>query len=45
MKKGAVMLILAIVLFAPTLGVGSLAVSIWSAVDAYRVATGAAKRW
>lgn len=45
MKKGVVMFVLAIVLFAPTVGVGSFAVAIWSAVDAYRVATGAAKRW
>lgn len=44
-KKGAVMLILALVLFAPTVGLGSFAIAIWSAVDAYRVATGAAKRW
>jgi TM2 domain-containing membrane protein YozV len=44
-KKGAVMLVLAIVLFAPTVGVGWLAVAIWSAVDAHRVATGTAKRW
>lgn len=44
-KKGAVMFVLAIVLFAPTVGVGSFAVAIWSAVDAYRVATGVAKRW
>jgi len=45
MKKGAVMLVLAAILFAPTLGVGWFAVVIWSAVDAYRVATGTAKRW
>ena len=45
MKKGAVMLVLTIVLFVPTLGVGSLAISIWSAVDAYRVASGTAQRW
>ena len=44
-KKGALMFVLWAVLFVPTVGVGSLAVSIWSAVDAYRVATGAAKRW
>ena len=45
MKKGAVMLVLAIVLFAPTVGVGSFAVAIWSAVDAYRVGSGTGKRW
>ena len=45
MKKGAVMFVLAVVLFVPTVGVGWFAVSIWSAVDAYRVATGVAKRW
>jgi TM2 domain-containing membrane protein YozV len=45
MKKGAVMLVLALVLFAPTVGIGSFAVAIWSAVDAYRVANGTAQRW
>lgn len=45
MKKGVVMFVLAVVLFVPTVGVGSFAVSIWSAVDAYRVATGTGKRW
>jgi TM2 domain-containing membrane protein YozV len=45
MKKGAVMLVLALVLFAPTFGIGWTAVAIWSAVDAYRVANGTAKRW
>jgi TM2 domain-containing membrane protein YozV len=44
-KKGAVMLVLAIVLLVPTVGVGWLAMQIWSAVDAYRVATGTAQRW
>ena len=45
MKKGIVMFVLAVVLFVPTVGVGSFAVSIWSAVDAYKVATGTGKRW
>jgi TM2 domain-containing membrane protein YozV len=45
MKKGAVMLVLALVLFAPTVGIGWSAVAIWSAVDAYRVANGTAQRW
>ena len=45
MKKGAVMLVLAIVLFVPTVGVGTFAIQIWSAVDAYRVASGTAQRW
>jgi len=44
-KKGALMFVLWIILFVPTVGVGSLAVAIWSAVDGYRVATGTAKRW
>ena len=44
-KKGVVMFVLAIVLGAATVGVGWVAVAIWSAVDAHRVATGAAKRW
>jgi TM2 domain-containing membrane protein YozV len=44
-KKGAVMLILAFVLGVVIPVVGWLAILIWSAVDAYRVATGAAKRW
>jgi TM2 domain-containing membrane protein YozV len=45
MKKGAVMLVLAIVLFVPTFGVGTVAIQIWSVVDAYRVASGTAQRW
>ena len=44
-KKGAIMLVIALVAAAPTLGVGWLAVSIWSAIDAYRVARGTAQRW
>ena len=45
MKKGAVMLVLALVLFVPTIGIGTVATQIWSAVDAYRVASGTAQRW
>jgi TM2 domain-containing membrane protein YozV len=44
-KKGAIMLVIALVAAAPTLGFGWLAVSIWSAIDAYRVANGTAQRW
>ena len=44
-KKGAIMLVIAIVAFVPTLGLAWLAVSIWSAIDAYRVANGTAQRW
>lgn len=44
-KKGVVMFVLYLVLFIPTVGVGSFAVAIWAAVDAYRVATGTGKRW
>lgn len=44
-KKGAVMLLLAFVVGAMTLGVGWLAIAIWSAVDAHNVATGKGKRW
>lgn len=45
MKKGAVMLGGAILLGAGTAGLGWLAIVIWSAVDAYRVASGTATRW
>ena len=45
MKKGAVMLGGAILLGAGTAGLGWLAIAIWSAVDAYRVASGTAHRW
>ena len=44
-KKGALMFVLWLILFVPTVGVGSLAVAIWSAVDGYRVASGTATRW
>jgi TM2 domain-containing membrane protein YozV len=44
-KKGAIMLVVALVAAAPTLGLGWLAASIWSAIDAYRVANGTARRW
>ena len=45
MKKGAVMLVLALILFVPTVGIGTFAIQVWSAVDAYRVASGTAQRW
>jgi TM2 domain-containing membrane protein YozV len=40
MKKGAIMLGIAVVLLALTVGVGWFAVAVWSAIDAYRVASG-----
>ena len=43
MKKGGVMLVLALLLGALTAGLAWLGVAIWSAVDAYRVATGIAR--
>ena len=45
MKKGAIMLVLGVVLFVATFGIGWFGVVIWSAVDAYRVANGTAQRW
>jgi TM2 domain-containing membrane protein YozV len=44
-KKGAAMLIGAVVLGAATAGVLWLALAIWSAVDAYRVASGTGRMW
>ena len=44
-KKGAVMLIGAVILGAATAGVVWLALAIWSAVDAYQVANGTGKMW
>lgn len=45
MKKGAVMLIGAVILGAATAGVLWLALAIWSAIDAYQVAKGTGKMW
>jgi TM2 domain-containing membrane protein YozV len=45
MKKGAVMLGAAVVFGALTAGLGWLAMAIWSAVDAYQVATGKSPLW
>jgi len=45
MKKGAVMLVIALVAGAATVGLGWIGVAIWSAIDAYRVANGTAQRW
>jgi TM2 domain-containing membrane protein YozV len=42
-KKGAVMLVAALLLCVT--GIGYLAVLVWSAIDAYNVAIGKAKRW
>jgi TM2 domain-containing membrane protein YozV len=44
-KKGVVMLVIAILLGGVTVGIGWLGIAIWSAVDAYRVASGTAQRW
>lgn len=44
-KKGAVMLVGAVILFAPTGGVLWLALAVWSAIDAYQVANGTGKMW
>ena len=45
MKKGAVMLIGAMLLGPATAGVLWLALAIWSAIDAYQVASGTGKMW
>jgi TM2 domain-containing membrane protein YozV len=45
MKKGAAMLIGAVLLGAATAGVAWLALAIWSAFDAYQVANGTGKMW
>jgi TM2 domain-containing membrane protein YozV len=45
MKKGAVMLIVAVLLGPPTAGVVWLGMAIWSAIDAYQVANGTGKMW
>jgi len=45
MKKGAVMLLGAVLLGAATAGVAWLALAIWSAIDAYQVARGTGKMW
>ena len=45
MKKGAAMLIGAVVLGAATAGVLWLALAVWSAFDAYQVANGTGKMW
>jgi len=44
-KKGAVMLVIAIVLGVFTGGLGWLALIVWAAIDAYRVADGKGKTW
>jgi TM2 domain-containing membrane protein YozV len=44
-KKGAAMLIGAVILGAATAGVLWLALAIWSAIDAYQVAKGTGKMW
>lgn len=45
MKKGALMLIGAILLGAATGGLVWLALAVWSAYDAYQVANGTGKMW
>jgi TM2 domain-containing membrane protein YozV len=44
-KKGALMLAIALVFGAATGGLLWLALAIWSAVDAYKVASGTGKLW
>lgn len=44
-KKGAVMLVGALVLGTATAGLAWLALAIWSAWDAYQVANGTGKAW
>jgi TM2 domain-containing membrane protein YozV len=44
-KKGAVMFAGFLLLFVPTGGIASLAIGIWSIIDAYRVASGKAPLW
>ena len=44
-KKGAVMLLGAVILGAATAGLAWLALAVWSAVDAYKVANGTGKTW
>ena len=45
MKKGAIMLGLALVLGVATAGLLWLGVAVWSAIDAYKVANGTGKMW
>ena len=45
MKKGAVMLVVAVLLLAPTAGIGWLGMVAWSAIDAYKVASGQSPMW
>jgi TM2 domain-containing membrane protein YozV len=45
MKKGAIMLAIAIVAGALTIGLGWLAAMIWSAIDAYQVASRKSPLW
>jgi len=44
-KKGAIMLVAAVVFGAVTGGLLWLGVAVWSAVDAYQVANGTGKTW
>jgi TM2 domain-containing membrane protein YozV len=44
-KKGAIMLVAAIVLGTASVGLLWFACAIWSAVDAYQVANGTGKMW
>jgi len=44
-KKGAIMLIGAVILGAATAGALWFAAAIWSAIDAYQVANGTGKMW
>ncbi|HJS84661.1 MAG TPA: zinc-ribbon domain-containing protein [Acetobacteraceae bacterium] len=44
-KKGITMLIVAIILWVPTVGIGVLPVTIWAMIDAYHVAKGEWALW
>jgi len=44
-KKGAIMLVGAVLLGAASAGVLWLAIGVWSAIDAYQVANGTGKMW
>src|SRR5206468_11651883 len=44
-KKGAIMLVAAIILGSASLGVLWFACAVWSAIDAYQVANGTGKMW
>ena len=44
-KKGVLMLVGAVVLFVPTVGIAWVGIAVWSAIDAHAVASGKAALW